>query len=558
MELVSGEKADSPARLVTRQDSPLPHLTGHAACFVGEEEVYVFGGTQRKNKYNWVWRFRLSTSTWEELEVRGTVKPPARCFHSMCYMRLRPSPLLPEADVLVVFGGLGDQNQRFNDTWIFDVSTRVWREVCVAGAVPGVRSHHVAVSYGAKLVVYGGCNPHPLEDLFLLQLDDGNPCVWIRPISQGQLPSDAGRGRLASRGVVWRHWLVVFGGYDGRQRFSDVHALDFRTMQWTRLLCQGVAPPKQYGGSVHLVNDHLVVMPGNHGFEINLPYLHALDLVSLDWKSIALPGEEVIECTPYHAGCSRGTLIFVHGGDEKPSSQLQGAVPSGTSSTWLVELKSIRFLAWSFGDAVDLVARNLDALSKESALAQSTIEHLRGMLGRVLAEEKRLDQAMRAREDRLQHSLSMLEAEKERLKCVDIAPGTRVSLDVGGVIYRTTVATLVKCEGSMLAAMFSGRFNLQRDSVDAPVFLDRDGRHFHIVLNHLRDYPSIAHLPEDTQTLRELLPEARFYLLEQLEAAILDKLAAATTTTTTASSQQPPGDVPGASIMRQQMGSPGM
>lgn len=73
--------------------------------------------------------------------------------------------------------------------------------------------------------------------------------------------------------------------------------------------------------------------------------------------------------------------------------------------------------------------------------------------------------------------------------------------------FQTTLATLTRVDGmhciwlddnvadSMLAVMFSGRYNLTKDE-DGCLFIDRDGTHFRFILKHVGKktlcWPSIA------------------------------------------------------------------
>jgi len=60
-----------------------------------------------------------------------------------------------------------------------------------------------------------------------------------------------------------------------------------------------------------------------------------------------------------------------------------------------------------------------------------------------------------------------------------------IELDVGGTHQITTSKnTLLKFEGSTLAAMFSGRHNLPKHK--GRIFIDRDGHAFNQVVNYLR------------------------------------------------------------------------
>nr|CDS29275.1 BTB:POZ domain containing protein [Hymenolepis microstoma] len=98
--------------------------------------------------------------------------------------------------------------------------------------------------------------------------------------------------------------------------------------------------------------------------------------------------------------------------------------------------------------------------------------------------------------------------------------GNYVKLNVGGSLFYTTIATLTR-EDSMLKALFSGRMDVKTDD-DGWVLLDRSGKHFHLILNYLRD-GSIP-LPDSRQDLEELLIETCFYCLEGLRRACEEKL----------------------------------
>lgn len=94
-----------------------------------------------------------------------------------------------------------------------------------------------------------------------------------------------------------------------------------------------------------------------------------------------------------------------------------------------------------------------------------------------------------------------------------------IKLDVGGVIFKTSVATLTKANDSMLAAMFSGRYPLATDDAGA-IFIDRDPTHFRIILNFLLD----GYLPPDlsSNTVVALQHEAEYYQLPALSRLLAE------------------------------------
>ncbi|EGC31407.1 hypothetical protein DICPUDRAFT_156766 [Dictyostelium purpureum] len=63
-----------------------------------------------------------------------------------------------------------------------------------------------------------------------------------------------------------------------------------------------------------------------------------------------------------------------------------------------------------------------------------------------------------------------------------------IKLNIGGTIYYTTLTTLLSDSNSMFSLMFSGRFNIEREEEDGSIFIDRDGKYFHYILNWLRSH----------------------------------------------------------------------
>ena len=52
-----------------------------------------------------------------------------------------------------------------------------------------------------------------------------------------------------------------------------------------------------------------------------------------------------------------------------------------------------------------------------------------------------------------------------------------------------------------------------KPSTDGSFFIDRDGKHFHLILNYLRDGKVI--LPEGVTLLKEVEAEAKFYKINE-------------------------------------------
>lgn len=87
-----------------------------------------------------------------------------------------------------------------------------------------------------------------------------------------------------------------------------------------------------------------------------------------------------------------------------------------------------------------------------------------------------------------------------------------LNINVGGSIFTTRLATLRKYPDTMLGAMFSGRYPIQKDK-DGNYFIDRDGTHFSHILNFLRDERCMP--PKESAP--EVMKEVLFYGIGQLE-----------------------------------------
>jgi hypothetical protein len=113
-------------------------------------------------------------------------------------------------------------------------------------------------------------------------------------------------------------------------------------------------------------------------------------------------------------------------------------------------------------------------------------------------------------------SRDKFQAELKHMESMHKVQDTKIKLDVGGQIYTTSIQTLRHDTGSMLAAMFSGRYELKKET-DGSYFIDRDGTFFRHILNFLRDgCLDAGTLPQDSVIIKELLREAKYYQLAEL------------------------------------------
>jgi vacuolar-type H+-ATPase subunit H len=103
------------------------------------------------------------------------------------------------------------------------------------------------------------------------------------------------------------------------------------------------------------------------------------------------------------------------------------------------------------------------------------------------------------------------EEEKAAMEKAHDFQSNRILLNVGGHRFETSRQTLTSVPNTYLESMFSGRFQPSPDA-DGTYFIDRDGTHFSLVLNFLRDLGSFKLSSAVTDLQRDqLMAEAMFY-----------------------------------------------
>lgn len=191
----------------------------HTACLY-KNGIYMFGGGDGVRALNDIWRLDVSDPTkmsWKLISGPEKIssststtkdhRPKARGYHTANIVGSK----------LIIFGG-SDGGECFDDVWIYDVETHIWKSVSIP--VTYRRLSHTATIVGSYLFVIGGhdgsdyCN-----DVILLNLVT---MTWDKRKAYGKPPS--GRGYHGT--VLYDSRLLVIGGFDGSEVFGDVTILE--------------------------------------------------------------------------------------------------------------------------------------------------------------------------------------------------------------------------------------------------------------------------------------------------------------------------------------------
>ena len=178
----------------------------------------------------------LVTNEWTALAPAAGVAPPPRVAHAQAVVANEEEG--PSLYVFGGRQGIQMSEAPLNDLFRFVLSTKTWEKVeAQGGEVPAPRSFHKMVSVGATLYLFGGCGATGrLADLH--SFDTATRTWTALPSASDAAAPVAGRGGAGFVASADGASLFVVGGFAGRET-NDVHRFDIATAAWEQVLADG-------------------------------------------------------------------------------------------------------------------------------------------------------------------------------------------------------------------------------------------------------------------------------------------------------------------------------
>ncbi|KAI9305180.1 hypothetical protein BJ944DRAFT_162201 [Cunninghamella echinulata] len=290
------------SRTITYGRVPSKPLRAHTANMIGEM-MYVFGGCNQKTTFSHLYILDMDTLTWSRPRTFGDCPPPCRA-HSCNVVEVLEGK--QKASYLYVFGG-GDGPKYYNELYILNVDTLTWTKPQIKGDIVSPRRAHVTCLWNSKIVIVGGGNgTEALSDVFMLDISDPNELAWTKVIPEGAAPFARGY----HTGNLVKDKLVIYGGSDGHDCFSDVYILDLSINKWIQVeLDRSIS---RLSHTATQIGSYLFIIGGHDGVRYTNDVL-LLNLVTMSWETRKIYGTPPL-ARGYHTAVLHDSRLFILGG----------------------------------------------------------------------------------------------------------------------------------------------------------------------------------------------------------------------------------------------------
>lgn len=294
------------SRISLRGSQTPPPLRAHTTTVVGTR-LFVFAGCDAKLCYDDLWVFDTEALWWTKPKTKGDIPKPCRAH----------SAGLVSGRWIIIFGG-GDGPNYYNDLHILDTHTFTWYKPQILGNTPSPRRAHTSWVHKDNLYVYaGGDGVRALNDLHVLSTSALTPqtppnattLTWTHLTTKGVAPSN--RGYHTTNLIHSTDQLILFGGSDGHECFSDVHILNLSTLTWSTPALNHSLPRLSHTATQ--VGSYLFILGGHDGSHYNSTIL-LLNLVTMNWETRTVYGKDKPEGRGYHTAALCDSRVWVFGG----------------------------------------------------------------------------------------------------------------------------------------------------------------------------------------------------------------------------------------------------
>jgi len=209
----------------TQLDSGPSQRYDHSMVLVGET-IYVFGGAVVEGRANDLWKY-----DGEWMQIQCELSPPVRSSNGMVYDDLN--------NRLVIFGGYGEDDTKYDDTWAFYLENNSWVQIHTDNQPSKRYGHSMVYDVLDNVAIIFGGNDYPSgkkNDLWEFDMETDS---W----EEIEIDNPAPRYWHLAAYNEQDHEMLIFGGdvYLGTSSkiMSDTWKFDYSTKSWENITMAG-------------------------------------------------------------------------------------------------------------------------------------------------------------------------------------------------------------------------------------------------------------------------------------------------------------------------------
>jgi len=210
-------------------------------------------------------------------------------------------------DSIFFFGGYTKKDgDYFNDLFEFNIPKAHWTRLDAA-QIPSVRTDHSCVVFEASLYIFGGFDGRTrFQDLHLFNTEERE---WMQVTDTDNVPV----GRFGHSAVVYQSGMFVFGGWDGHDTLDDLYEFSITTNQWYAVPGRGDVPPSRYRHSAVVHGCCMFVFGGVDKRQARFADLCEFSFDTRSWSRVKTSGDPPSART-FHRACMYGGCMYILGG----------------------------------------------------------------------------------------------------------------------------------------------------------------------------------------------------------------------------------------------------
>ncbi|KRX06891.1 Immunoglobulin E-set [Pseudocohnilembus persalinus] len=283
-------------------------LIGHSLNIVGNV-LYVFGGQRGGQFMNRFYAYNVKEQEMEHVQMYGNTPSPRAYCKTVSF-----------GNKILFYGGI-DHNSILQDYHVFNTITNTWSTSKLFGQGPPPRERFTLSHYKQQaLIIFGGyyCSSdmeaeQHYNDIYSLNL---KTMTWkeLQPVGKKPAP------RYAHTSNSFKQYIIIFGGMNSsssKKIYNDAWkiGLENNELRWENIseVATGKPPMERYSHSATMVNEFLVIFGGRNQKMQTLNDVVVLDLIRNEWIYPDLSGD-IPKCRINHAACqwepNDGVIIF--------------------------------------------------------------------------------------------------------------------------------------------------------------------------------------------------------------------------------------------------------